>query len=404
MTTQLRSKFEAARDRAAELAKQAERSDAEETEMNEMLDRAEQIDADLKKASKVDERLDALAEVSRSVAIPGTAVTSEGKPANLTAGEFLAAFYQAHHPEGSSTPEEFLSRAAQYIDATTKATYVDRATQATSDTAGIIPAPIIGEVVKLSDSRRPVFNSLTPRGMPAKGKTFERPRVTQRTTAGTQTEGQSLSTQKMTLTSDTVTKATQGGTLDLTVQDIDWTEPEALQIVVADFIDTYAEWTEGLACDFLESQITVGDAADDGSTYSPYTSTNVGTLVTSYINGFVAVYNKAKRFPDTVWHDLASAATLASTTNTNNDRTALSMIREALDEMGVGNVRWVTGPQLAANTRIIGASSLIEGYEVQKGLLRAEKPSTLTVELAYAGYTAFWGRHEGFVQLGTDPS
>lgn len=341
-----------------------------------------EIEAEVDKENSLTAVSDVLSRVSGGSPAPIVRAAPQG--AEMSAGEYLAAYYQAFHPNGSSAPDEFVERASLYIE---------RAQQTTADTAGIIPTPIIGNVIKFADSARPVFNSLTSRPMPPKGKTFERPRVTQRVLVGTQTEGQSLASQKMTLTSDTVTKATQGGTLDLTHQDIDWTEPGALEIVVQDFVDMYAEWTEGLACTAVE---TAGLGAS-----ALYDETDVGTIVESYVDAIVAVYGTAKRFPDTAWLDLASWATLASTTNTNNDKTALTMLKEALADLNVGAMRFIVGPQLAANTRIIGASSLIEAYEQQKGLLRAETPSTLTVQLAYAGYTAFWSRTEGFVRLET---
>jgi hypothetical protein len=395
----IRRKFEAARDRAAELAKLDERTDAQEQELTDQLDRAEALKADLDAENERESRLNALAEVSRSVAIPGAPTATIEKP-ELSAGEFLSEFYRAYHPNGDSAPAEFLDRAARYID---------RATQATADTAGLLPAPIVGPVIKLADSRRPAFVSLTGRPMPMRGKTFERPYVTQRTTAGTQTEGSALSSQKMVVASDTVTKATQGGTLDITQQDIDWTEPSALQTLVQDFVDTYAEWTEGLATDFIEGLPVAADTASNGDGYSAWDATDVGTIVASVVDGIVDVYGRSKRVADTFWLDLVTWATLAQTTNGNDDVTALEMIRRAVgdlqSEMGGGSgFRFVVSPAFASDTRIIGAASLGEAYENQNGLLRAENPSTLSVTMAYSGYTAFWGKHEGFCQLGADPT
>lgn len=354
------------------------------------------IDAEAERTNRINATREVIARVNASApAEIDRAARMPAKPSDLTAGEYLAEFYRAYHPNGDSAPEKFVERAAAYID---------RAATTTADTAGILPTPIIGEVIKLADARRPVFNSLTSRPMPAKGKTFERPRVTQQVGMGTQTEGAASASQSFTVGSDTVTKATQAGYLDLTAQDIDWSEPAALELVVQDFVDMYAEWTEGLAAAFVESLPVAADAAVNGDGYSAYTATNVGTIVTSYVNAIVDVYDRAKRFPDTAWLALDAWATLASTTNTNNDTTALEMLKRTLGEMGVGPMRFVVGPQLTAGVKILGCSSLIESYEQQKGLLRAETPSTLTVQVAYAGYTAFWGRHEGVVQLGADPT
>jgi hypothetical protein len=295
----------------------------------------------------------------------------------MSAGEYFAGFFRAAQ---SGDIEEFV-----------RSLPFDRAQQLTTDNAGILPEPIVGNVIKFADSSRPVFGSFTSRPMPLAGKKFERPRVTQRVQVGEQTtEGAAVSSRKMLLTSDEVVKRTFAGSLDISEQDMDWTDPAILQIVLEDFAQFYSEVTEAAACDVLEALI------DDNT--SVYDATDVGSLVESYVDGVVAVYNSSKRMPDTVWHDLASWATLTSTTNTNNDRTALSMIREALGEMGV-SMRWVVGPQLAADTRIIGVSGLIEGYEQRKGLLRATNATVLTETIAYRGYVAFHGRAEGFVGL-----
>ena len=59
----IRRKFEQARDRAAALAAQAERSDAEEIELADQLDRAEEYKTEL---DAVDERNARIAEIGRA--------------------------------------------------------------------------------------------------------------------------------------------------------------------------------------------------------------------------------------------------------------------------------------------------------------------------------------------------
>ncbi len=314
--------------------------------------------------------------------------------AELTAGEYLSEFLQLVHSDGHRDEAKFLDRAARYFD---------RAQQTTADTAGILPEPIVGQVIKLFDASRPAWNTMTHPPMPMKGKKFTRPRVTQRTTTGEQTEGQALSSQKMILVGDEVTKAVYGSTLELTLQDIEWTEPEALQLVVQDMFDGYAEFVEGKSCDALEAFPIAAHAVSAGSGHSAWTTTNIGTIVDSIIDGIIKVYGKAKRMPDKIWLDLASFGGIVGTTNATTDVSAITIIKEAL-EAGGFNLDFVVSPQFAANTRLIGCSSLVEGYEKQRGLLRAEKVTTLSTDLAVSGDVAFYGRHEGFVQLGTAPA
>lgn len=376
-------------------------TETEETEAQTLVDRAAQLKPELEKIQGEVNTMTAVADIARRLgtATPDTPTRDRSLPAPqpLSAGEYFAAYLEAFGQGGTRDVEKFLDRAAPYLDRAV-------AEMTTADTAGILPVPIVGELIKLADSSRPVFNALTGRPMPQSGKQFTRPRITQRVNVGEQDpELEELVSRKMIVSSDTVTKRTFGGVLRLSQQDIDWTDPAILNILLADFVDYYAEVTEGAACDFLEALPIAADTAADNTGHSPYDDTDVGTLVTSYVNGVVKLYGKAKRMPTHVFHDLASAAALAGTTNTNDDRTALSMIKEALNELGVA-MTWVTGPQLAANQRILAAGSLLEAYEQRKGLLQAVVPSVVATDIAYYGYVAFWARHEGVICLDDYPA
>lgn len=380
MPTTLRTKFEQARDRAASLAAQTERTDAEETELTDQLDRAEQLKSELAEIDARDARLAALAEVSRAVAIPGTLTVERPSPETLNAGDYLAA--AAQYLNGGITGEEFVDRAGAYHD---------RATGVSADVAGVLPEPIVGPLIDTYDPMRKVYASFTPRPMPAKGKTFERPYVTQHVTVGTQSaEGVDLASQKFILDSDTVTKATIGGTLEVSRQMQDWTEPEALGLVVADFLKVYARYTETLAIAHLASISTAT---------SPWVATSTATIVESFVDGVLAVGTGLDNdeVPLTLWMDTASAAALAAPTG-STDRTQWAVVREALEAIEA-DLNVVVSRRLPANTRIIGAGTLVESYEQRHGLLSLVKPTNLTTDVSYSGYVAFHGIGEGFVSI-----
>ena len=111
------------------------------------------------------------------------------------------------------------------------------ANQITTDTTGILPTPIVGPVVNLIDSNRPLISSLGGAkalgGIP--GSTFTRPKIAQHTTVGPQVgEKTQLPSQKMVIGSIPFAKQTYGGTVDISRQDIDWTSPSAWDILVRD--------------------------------------------------------------------------------------------------------------------------------------------------------------------------
>lgn len=389
-------------------------TDTEQTAYDELLNRSAVLATQVQSATKgrmaLMEAQIAIGQANGDVAtlLDRNGAAPKEAP-ELTAGEFLSEYISALHPEGHRDFGRFLDRAARYpvIDASGKVldrAALDRAQMATADTAGILPTPIVGSVVKLFDANRPAWNALTHPAMPIKGKTFSRPVITQMVTVAQQTEGNGLSSQKMTVAGETVTKVTYGGTLLMSLQDIEWTEPEALQLVVQDFADQYTAFVEGKACDAIEALPVAAHAASAGTGHSAWTTTNLGTKVASVINGIIKVYGKAKRMPDRLFVDLATWGDWAGTTNTNNDVTFLELLKKALADLpGMGGFQFVISPQFAADTRVIGCSSLIEGYEKQRGLLSAPKVSTLEAEIAYSGDVAFWAKHQGFVQLGADP-
>jgi hypothetical protein len=152
----------------------------------------------------------------------------------------------------------------------------------------------------------------------------------------------------------------------------------------------YAIVTETAACSFISTT---------ASASVTYTATNVGTIVTSFVNAAAAVLSSAKVVPNTLWVDPVAWASLASTTNTANDRTALSMVREALGEFGVAGLRVVLAPRLSSGTRILGVSSTVWSFENKYGLLRVGQPEVLGQRIAYAGEAAFHGYSEGLCKL-----
>lgn len=378
-------------------------TDDEQADIDKLFDRAEAIKPELDKLAAGQKSIDDMEEVLGRLQLGGAskdrAAASSEKVASepVSASEYFAAYFETFGAAGTKDLHSFLDRAAPQLDRAL-------AEMTTADSAGILPVPIVGELLKMADSTRPVFNAMTGRTMPASGKQFTRPRLTQRVNVGEQDpELEEIVSRKLIVAADTVTKRTFAGGLRLSQQDIDWTDPAILEILLADFVDYYSEVTEGAACDFLEALPIAADTAADNTGHSPWTVTDPGTIVESVINGMVKLYGKAKRMGTVLFLDLASAASLSTVMTGNDDRTALSVVRESLRELDM-SLDIVIGPQLAADTRILAVKSFIEAYEERKGLLRAVVPSVLAQDVAYFGYVAFWARHEGVINLAAYPA
>jgi HK97 family phage major capsid protein len=275
--------------------------------------------------------------------------------------------------------------------------------QTTADTPGLLPTPIVGQVVNLIDASRPFITSLGGAkpmgGIP--GKSFERPKITQHTQSGIQAaEKTALPSRAMKIDPITFTKATHGGTVDVSRQDIDWTSPSAWDILVRDLADVYAVDTEQDAANGLVAAVvtnTVAVATDDLAGWAAALYTAAGL-----------VYKGGGRLPDRVWCSIDMWGMLGALVDTA--RLGFPPAGFAAGQLGESDLTQFGGyvlqlprivvPSFPDGTCIVGSSPLFEVYEETIGLLSVVEPSILGVEVAYGGYLA-WGALEekGFAKI-----
>jgi HK97 family phage major capsid protein len=269
--------------------------------------------------------------------------------------------------------------------------------QTTADTPGLLPTPIVGQVVNLIDASRPFITSLGGAkpmgGIP--GKNFERPKITQHAKSGKQTaEKSQLPSQKMTIDPLLFSKETHGGTVDVSRQDIDWTSPAAWDILVQDLADVYALDTESTAAAAFAASVV----------------TNTTAVATADLAGWAAAlyaaagqcYAGGNRLPDRLWCSvdmwgamgpLVDTARLVFPNNVNSSESAGS---SSLTDFGgyVLDLPRIVVPSFPTGTMIIGPSVFYEVYEETIGLLSVVEPSILGVEVAYGGYIAYGNLEE----------
>jgi hypothetical protein len=275
------------------------------------------------------------------------------------------------------------------------------ADQKTTDTPGILPTPIVGQVVNLIDATRPFVSSLGgAKGMGSiPGATFSRPKITQHALVGQQTAGANektqLASQKMTVSPVTFTKTTYGGTVDISRQDIDWTSPSAWDILVQDLANVYAVQTETAASAAFKAAATATPVVVATNDLKGWTLAIYTAAMHSYAGGLM--------MPDRIWCSLDVWAALGSLVDVarvvlpadaavggdssgSGDIGGSSLANFRGDLLGVPRI---VVPTFAAGTCIIGPSSLFEVYEQVIGLLSVIEPSILGVQVAYGGYVAF---------------
>ena len=259
--------------------------------------------------------------------------------------------------------------------------------QITTDTPGILPKPIVGQVVNLIDASRPLITSIgggrPMGGIP--GKTFGRPRITQHVLVGAQSaEKAELPTRKMTIGEVAFTKSTFGGAVDVSRQDIDWTSPAAWDILVRDLADVYAQVTEAVVAAAFAA------AADDVNAATPVASNDLKGWADALYGAAAKVYGSSKRLPDRIWVSTDVWAKMGALIDTACCSSGSPGASSATDFAGnLFTIPRVVVPSFPAATAVVGASNAYEVYEEVIGLLTAVEPSLLGVEVAYGGYIAY---------------
>ena len=134
-----------------------------------------------------------------------------------------------------------------------------------SDNLGVVPDPIVGEVVNFVDAARPLVTLIGPQNLPVldvppstgdPGDIGGGPGSARRAAD----EKAELVSQKMTISRLTATAVTYGGYVNVSRQDIDFSSPQIMDIIINDLASRYAIQTE----------------AATGTTLDGSTSTNVG--------------------------------------------------------------------------------------------------------------------------------
>jgi hypothetical protein len=225
------------------------------------------------------------------------------------------------------------------------------------------------------------------------GNSFVRPTISQHTTVTTQSsELTAVGTQSMNVAANTVSKITLGGSIDISYQSIDFTDPNGLTTVINDLAGEYLLATEGVTATNLLAAATSSGVWDLSAT----------DFMKSLYDAAVDISTTTNRMPThimvspDVW---AQIGQLADTTNRPLFAYTGGTGLQGYNALGQNNVGTWTGvnplglelvvsSKLAAKSMIIMHNSAFEVYEQMRGMLSVEQPSTLSRLVSIFGYFA----------------
>jgi HK97 family phage prohead protease len=274
----------------------------------------------------------------------------------------------------------------------------------TTDTAGLLEQRLLGPVIQDLSFMRPVVTALGVTAMPSTpAKTFTKTKISQHTSVGTQTEGSAVTSQKMTLSANTVTKATQAGGVFISQQDIDFTAIPALETIINDLTGIYMIKTDDIAADAL-----VAAATASGSTWT-FAQTDPTSLVNALYDAAREMAEDTNYFPThiycapNVWEKLGRQLDSQNRpvfgyvgANNNISQNGLGGNTGGLDynsinplglEVVVSN-NFAAGTMIVAHTPRNSATTAFSYYEEIRGLMTVENAELLGRDVTFYGYTA----------------
>jgi HK97 family phage prohead protease len=311
-----------------------------------------------------------------------------------TPGEYMAAMHI-----GGTTFANVNAAVRDFVASKQTALQAAAGDVLTTDTPGLLPVPVLGPVFDDLNYIRPVVAAVGARAMPDGGqsKTWIRPTWTTHTSVGSQSpELTGVSATTPVIASNVIQKTTLAGQVTLSVQDVDFTSPAALEIILRDLAGQYMLQSDAVAC----NAITNGGTAS-GSTWT-VTANDPSTLIAAIYDAATDILQATNFLPDhlfvstDVWKKLGSQLDA-------DDRPVFPYTAAAglmgVNAMGTANVtqmntfnpfglNLVVDRAFAANTMTVARGSAIEFYEQIRGIMSVEVPATLGRTFSYYGYVS----------------
>ena len=264
---------------------------------------------------------------------------------------------------------------------------IERATahQMVADNPGLVPKQIVAPVVDRLREMRPLVASLgSPQTPP--GPKFDRPVVTQHVAVAAQVLEKDLTaSQKMLINPVEVTLQTHAGHLNISKQDIRWSQPSILNIVYGDFAKVYARVSDKAACSTFVTKVTqTQEIAGAPGTYTPSAIDAALGAVATTIGGAEGDNGELNH----LWLSRDVAVALASLRNANTGAKVYNIPLVNGTSGDLDGIPVTIDPRFAAATFIAGDDALVEFWEDLEGFLSVDEPDVLGQMVGYAGYNA----------------
>jgi HK97 family phage prohead protease len=319
------------------------------------------------------------------------------------AGEFMAAYHI-----GGDTFANMNKAVAEFSATQRTALQAAAGDVLTSDTPACSLCRCSDRLVQDLNFLRPVIDVLGARAFPDGGasKTFVRPTITTHTSVAAQSsELAAASATTMVIAANTVTKTTLAGQVTLSIQDIDFTSPAAMQLILNDLMGEYMIASDNFAADNLLTAATSSGQWDG-------TVTDLLAKVYAAANDISSGRNW---LPTTILVSVDVWSQLGQLIGTDG-RPVFPLIANGLSGMNAlgsqsaaswnGNplgLQLVVDSNFATKTMVVtrvgqGQGDAFEFYESIRGLMSVEVPATLGRTMSFHGYVSTFAAIPGMIR------
>jgi phage head maturation protease len=266
----------------------------------------------------------------------------------------------------------------------------------TESTPGILPEIITGSVYDSLNPIRPFVAAIGTRAMPTAGATFRRPKITTRPVVTQQAvQFDPLNASTVVVSNNDISKLSFGTYVTVSEQDLDWSDPSSIDIILNQLAIAYGQATDNYAVDTCHAAISQTAAVTD---------TAVGAdWVAAIYDGARQISETSNYLPTHMVVTPASWQALASSVDDQN--------RPVFPYTGAPNLMGQNAAGTSAATswngnplglvlvvdkhapgsfmgHAAGPAAGFEFYEQQKGAISVEVPATMGRTIAFRGYAA----------------
>lgn len=266
----------------------------------------------------------------------------------------------------------------------------------TESTPGILPEIITGSVYDGLNPVRPFVSAIGTRSMPTAGATFRRPKITTRPVVTQQAvQFDPLNASTVVVSNNDISKLSFGTYVTVSEQDLDWSDPSSIDIILNQLAIAYGQATDNYAVDTCHAAITQTSAVADTASGADW--------VAAIYEGARQISANSNYLPTHMVVTPASWAALASSVD-NQDRPVFPYTGapNLMGQNAAGNSSATTwngnplGLVLVVDRHAPGSfmghaagpAAGFEFYEQQKGAISVEVPATMGRTIAFRGYAA----------------